>query len=119
MGSEQRPDLATNTHLLGKPALRRVTGPRMTAAGVGPQPAGMIFCRIAAVHQHVTRPVAHQYGKRPVFQPTPVHLDLRRDALRYVICIDKDDRIAIVGSGRKPVQFRSPTNPAGSYLSMP
>src|SRR5215831_15931797 len=112
VSGKQRLDLAVHTHLLGKPSMRciasRLAGPGMATARVGPQPAGMIFLRIPAMHQHVAPPVAHQHRKRPMLQPAPMHLDLRCDALRDVICIDKDDRIAIVRSGRKPVQISAP-----------
>jgi hypothetical protein len=46
-----------------------------------------------------------------MFQATPMHLDLRCDPLRDVVCVDQYDLVTIVRFG-KSVQFLKPT-----YLS--
>ncbi len=47
-----------------------------------------------------------------MFQATPMHFDLRGDALGDVVCIDQDDLVAVVRFARKSVQFLKPTTSA-------
>jgi hypothetical protein len=62
---EQRLDLATHAHFLGKPPMgrfnRRFVRPRVAAARIGPQPAGMVFFDIAAMNEHIADRVTHQH----------------------------------------------------------
>ena len=72
----------------------------------------MIFRRIAAMHQHIADLVTHQHRERPMLQATPMHLDLRCDALRDVVCVDQDDLVAVVRFAGKSVQFLKPITSA-------
>jgi hypothetical protein len=69
----------------------------------------MIFRRIAAMHQHIAARVTHQHGECPMFQATPMHLDLRGNALGDVVCVNQNDLVAVIRFARKSVQFLKPT----------
>jgi hypothetical protein len=47
-----------------------------------------------------------------MFQATPMHFDLRGNALRDIVRIDQNDLVAIIRFARKSVQFLKPTTSA-------
>src|SRR5688572_3346867 len=71
----------------------------MAAAGVGPQPAGMVLRRIAPLQQELALGVSHQGRDRAVLESAAVRVELARGADRDVAGIDQDDVVVVVGGG--------------------
>jgi hypothetical protein len=44
-----------------------------------------------------------------MFQATPMHFDLRGNALGDVVCVNQNDLVAVIRFARKSVQFLKPT----------
>ncbi len=79
---EQRFERAGDAHLLREPPMRGVgdafARQRMRAAGIGPQPAGMILGRVPALQQELAVGIAHQRRDGAMAQPAPVGVELCR-----------------------------------------
>ena len=57
-------------------SLALLTGARMAAAGIGPQPAGMVFSGGASMQQDSPVSIADDDGYSAVSQPVPMRLEL-------------------------------------------
>lgn len=81
---------------------RLLTGPRVTATGVGPEPAGMILPTMALLKKKLTGAICDEHRNRPVLAPVDVRLKLRGRADVIAVGVDENDAFIFINHGSKP-----------------
>ena len=88
---------AIKAHFFAEPAMSRVFSrlaiARMSATGIGPQTAGVVFLRRPTLEQQPTTGVEHEEGKSAVKQPRLVRLKFSRHANLLIIGINQNEKL--------------------------
>ena len=103
MRAQHELQLAIDAEFLAQAPPRRVrdrlAGPRMRAAGVGPQAARVIFAGSAPLQQHPPSPSSTQTEIARWRKPLRVRFDLGREAGLAILVVDQDDGFVAVDHG--------------------
>lgn len=76
-------------------ARRRLTGPRMAAAGVRPESAGVVLVGRATLQEQLAAPVDEEYRYRAMQAPGAMGVELRRMTDLPVILVNENQIVGI------------------------